>query len=642
MKLRYVLFLLVAVCTPLFLAVVITGNAVPPAKTGIESRLSAATNSIQSRLDADAANRGQHLLRLAAHPGINRPLIEAAGKRAPSAELAGQLRSAYIELIGRDVPALFAVATAQGTQVVVSEGEPVELPVDDVPLVTSALGGQTAPGGTFAMFDGTLFRMYAMPVGVGAAAIVVGDRVGNATANRLRDHAKIDHISFVLNKEIVTVSSLPVEERELVLPAAQNTGTSVDVGHLGTGLSLPASLNAIVPVFSLVDPYFPLLAPSALTRSLGLEMSGDVAMVVTMSTRSALGWLGRLQFLSIVASVALLIFGLLWMGFVFRPVKRQARSIESQLSRLQVDRTTRLGVKGFAGPFVGLAKQVDALAAHIETKTVPVEPPTKEPVEVTRPQKPLDLPLQSAPAGEAFDAPESTGSDFPFGAALAQTGTDPEPSAVSGQELSSPEPVPATTAAPAAVVAAAEPLSAFEAALTPAPAPFKAPPPEPMVARFSEQVVPDNIVESSGASPAAPVPLPAPRPRTEPPTSSEPAKSDPFSAFGPPPEADINDRTREARIPEELLAQSRALDEELVDPAQDLNDDEAHFQEVFKQYIEVRQSTGEGIGGLTAEKFTAQLRKNREKLVERFDCKTIRFSAYVKAGKAAIKAAPVR
>lgn len=615
MKLRYLLFVLLAACLPLFVAVLVTANAVPPAETAIEGRLTAATGSVQARLEADAARRQQHLLRLTTLKGITEPLVDAAAqKRVPSPESAGQVRSAFIELIGRDVPELFVVATAQGAQVVVTEGEPQELPVSEVPLAAAALNGQIA--GAFGLFDGSLFRFYAMPVGVGEAAVVVGDRVGNATANRLRDHAKVDHVSFVLRNELVPASSLPKEERSVVLPAATNAGRSTQAGHLGTGLSLPEGLNAFLPVFSLIDPFFPFFAPPSLTRSLAVELDGDIAMVVTFSTRSALGWLGRLQFLACLASFGVFVFGLLWMSFVFRPVTRQARSIEAQLSRLQVDRTARLGLKGFSAPFIGVAEQVDALASHVESGTVPVAPAPKEHIETTRPPKPLDLPLQSAPLGGGFDAPEATGGDFPFGETFARTGTDPEP--------------PAPSFAP--VLPSPPPVQTFRA--------------EEPVARFADRVVPQQIIESA-ASVSGPVPLPAPSrrasPDVPPPPPSAPAKKhDPFAAFGPPPEPDMDDRTREARIPEELLALSRELEQELLDPPDEADEDDAHFREVFKDYCEVRQSTGEGTAGLTVDKFVAQLHKNREKLVERFNCRTIRFQVHVKDGKAAIKAAPVR
>ena len=55
-----------------------------------------------------------------------------------------------------------------------------------------------------------------------------------------------------------------------------------------------------------------------------------------------------------------------------------------------------------------------------------------------------------------------------------------------------------------------------------------------------------------------------------------------------------------------------------------------------------RERCGEGSDGLTYEKFVAKLRKNREQLVQKYACRTVRFQVYVKEGKAALKATPVK
>jgi hypothetical protein len=42
------------------------------------------------------------------------------------------------------------------------------------------------------------------------------------------------------------------------------------------------------------------------------------------------------------------------------------------------------------------------------------------------------------------------------------------------------------------------------------------------------------------------------------------------------------------------------------------------------------------------DKFTAKLQSNREQLVSKHGCRTARFTVYVKDGKAAIRAVPVK
>ena len=73
------------------------------------------------------------------------------------------------------------------------------------------------------------------------------------------------------------------------------------------------------------------------------------------------------------------------------------------------------------------------------------------------------------------------------------------------------------------------------------------------------------------------------------------------------------------------------------------SEDEAHYREVFAQYVEVRKECGESTAELSYEKFVVTLRKNRDQIMQaRPDTKDVRFSVYVKAGKAALKATPAK
>jgi hypothetical protein len=70
--------------------------------------------------------------------------------------------------------------------------------------------------------------------------------------------------------------------------------------------------------------------------------------------------------------------------------------------------------------------------------------------------------------------------------------------------------------------------------------------------------------------------------------------------------------------------------------------EEQHFQDVFREFVSTREQCGEPNDGLTYEKFVSKLRKNKEQLVQKYACKTVRFQVYVKEGKAALKATPVK
>lgn len=132
-----------------------------------------------------------------------------------------------------------------------------------------------------------------------------------------------------------------------------------------------------------------------------------------------------------------------------------------------------------------------------------------------------------------------------------------------------------------------------------------------LAAQAAQSAVP---LPSASAGPAA-IPLPAPR----------------TSAAAP-----VDERTAVAQVPTELLraaaqAQSGVLSAE-----------DQHFQEVFREFVQTRERCGEPPESLTFDKFAAKLRKNKEQLVQKYACKSVRFQVYVKEGKAALKATPVK
>jgi hypothetical protein len=71
-------------------------------------------------------------------------------------------------------------------------------------------------------------------------------------------------------------------------------------------------------------------------------------------------------------------------------------------------------------------------------------------------------------------------------------------------------------------------------------------------------------------------------------------------------------------------------------------DEETHWQQVFQDFLRTRVSCGESAEGLTYEKFRLKLEGNKAQLVAKYGCKTVRFQVYVKDGKAALKATPVK
>lgn len=68
----------------------------------------------------------------------------------------------------------------------------------------------------------------------------------------------------------------------------------------------------------------------------------------------------------------------------------------------------------------------------------------------------------------------------------------------------------------------------------------------------------------------------------------------------------------------------------------------AEWQKVYEDFIRTKKECGEPTDGLTFEKFQQTLRKNRDALMQRHGCKRVKFSVYVKEGRASLKATPVR
>jgi hypothetical protein len=174
------------------------------------------------------------------------------------------------------------------------------------------------------------------------------------------------------------------------------------------------------------------------------------------------------------------------------------------------------------------------------------------------------------------------------------------------------------------------------------------PPPDP---------TPAPVPRMPAAARVAPLPPRAPPPPLDydhQPTTAYPVPNlpdfnlPPAAALGPAANA-ISESTRVADVPADLLASTRppppappprppAVKARSSQPPPD----EIHFQDVFHEFLAMRERCGEPGDGLTFEKFAGKLRKNRDQLVKKYGCRTVRFQVYVKEGRAALKATPVR
>jgi hypothetical protein len=116
-----------------------------------------------------------------------------------------------------------------------------------------------------------------------------------------------------------------------------------------------------------------------------------------------------------------------------------------------------------------------------------------------------------------------------------------------------------------------------------------------------------------------------------------PLTSTAATAVAPPPQPhrqeDEEERTMVASVPQEVLARASG---EMQNP------DEGEWPTVYEDFLKTKKQCNEPTEGLTLEKFRQTLRKNRDALVTRHNCKRVKFTVYVKDGRASLKATPIK
>jgi hypothetical protein len=130
-------------------------------------------------------------------------------------------------------------------------------------------------------------------------------------------------------------------------------------------------------------------------------------------------------------------------------------------------------------------------------------------------------------------------------------------------------------------------------------------------------------VKPAPAAPARPAPPPA-APKAPPPRP------------GPPP------RPSGRSIDEDILSVDEPAEPTSVGAEPGSLDEDATFRSVYDQFLELKARCGEPTGGVTFAKFADKLRRNRDELRAKTGCKQVKFTVYVKDGKAALKATPVK
>ncbi len=266
---------------------------------------------------------------------------------------------------------------------------------------------------------------------------------------------------------------------------------------------------------------------------------------------------------------------------------------------------------------------------------------------------PLAMQEQAAP-------PEASPDDFDFPVSSASSLSNPAqpPPPPSGQTGQSPLFDPEPTSDPFAQSAPPPPPPSFARASAPPPpvATSEQPAFQPRGGLMDEDEGQRTVAYPAFKAPGMPPPPP-------PPPSSDPfAMAAAQQGYSDPAEPEDNpDATRVAAVPAELIRAARAgatgntgerpalkantaamPKMASVAPAGGASEEDRHFQEVFRDFVATREKCREPADGLTFDKFKTKLLKNKEQLVTKYQCKTVRFQVYVKDGKAALKATPVK
>ncbi|WP_373046070.1 MXAN_5187 C-terminal domain-containing protein [Vulgatibacter sp.] len=537
-----------------------------------------------------------------------------------------------------EVRHLVAVATGTGAAVF-RQGTGNEFAAEaGVPLVKEALGGSR--GSVVTSLGDAVYRLAAAPVGAGGApvgAVAVGFPLDDSFANGLRDTLGADVTVMYGGKVVAT--SLGAEERGL-LPAA-SAGVSPGAGY-GFG-ELPEETYSL---FGLVDlPLFASDSTAARARLLKVPGLEGADVVLSTPTTASLAPVADGQKTTVLLTGVVLVLGLLFTGLARnRGGGYEAEDVEGLADvteRAAGGDATARAAEFLPGDLGRLARAINKLAARTRTPAVAAAAAAPAPA----------VEAEAAPAAAAALADQ-----FPFGGAEAARTEEAaeEPAQADATEPAAPAHEP--TPGPAALASApsAGPVGAITAGPNADPDFFEAPAPQRQTLAWDRpntvQPGTDVLGNPVTAGPAAPAAREsdfsglneAPRQSAGPQGDAD-AFAQALHQAGQSAEAPFNpDATIVAAVPEALLRATSKAAAPARPAAAPVDPDEAHFQLVYREFLATRERCGETIGGLTWEKFLAKLQKNREQLVAKYGCRTVRFTVYVKDGKAALKATPVR
>lgn len=479
------------------------------------------------------------------------------------------------------------------------------------PLVRRALDGYLRDD--VWVYHDAVYRMAARPVidgGQYVGALVHGKRMDADFAGRLSSRLAGASIGFFYRDRVVASAmadqaSLPPglsapRQDDMAGPLAQVLGTEeMQGGERTDPMALPtgglAIYSPVIGAASHAQVGYVIARPVPTAGSplaiFSLPSAQDWSELANSSVGMATAGGGLLAF----------IIGLLFVWIERdRPLAR-FRDTTARLAKKEVDKLIPLE---FGGPLRMAAAHInDALEkAQASAGTSPK-------------RRAADLDEILGPVPDRESAPAF----FGFGGGSA----DPvkgETQAAAPASAAVAAPPPAAPPAPPAVAAPKPPPPAKPAAPPKPPGQGLTPAPVQRPAPVADAPVADAPVA------AAPAPSPA-----APPSSSS-SESNVLASEEQ--DLDGDGPTMVAHVPEALLAKLTKGGGEA--------EQEKHFRDVFEEFVALKKQCNEPVTGLTFEKFVVTLRKNRDQIVQKHGAAKVRFTVYVKEGKAALKATPIR
>jgi hypothetical protein len=170
--------------------------------------------------------------------------------------------------------------------------------------------------------------------------------------------------------------------------------------------------------------------------------------------------------------------------------------------------------------------------------------------------------------------------------------------------------------------------------------PNAAPPPPPSQFKFSDSRSPARAPDL----PIKPPPPSGPPPRPAPPVNQQ-MPPRPVSLPGSPPPVVSPLADDQLRTMDYLPGPTDEPPTIISERSQELAEKDAeiqHFRQIYEEFLATKRQCNEAADNLTFERFATKLRKNRDALIAKHGCSSVRFQVYVKDGKAALKASPVR